>query len=838
MIVIFGGGVCRGASNALSKLDVATLSRRGGGGVLLLFFTTILQAQSLHLNRANDALRDLDYMTAIVEYQQVLQKEDVAEAKINLAECYRKINDTENAEYWYGQVVRLPNIKPINKLYYGMMLQANGKCDVARVWLEQYLKDMPGDARGQFLAKACDMEEELRSKNRGIYTITHLPINTHLDDFAPAITGDKIVFASDRETGVAIKRTNMWTGNPFSELYVADFQTDKTGFGDFTFQAPRKFSREINTRYHEASAAFSGDGQTVFFTRNNFNDGKTGRSEDGLVKLSIYSAQLDKNGDWTNVTILPFCSDEFNSVHPSLSADGKRLYYASNRPGGFGGMDLYYSDLNNGAWGSPINLGPVVNTEGNEIFPFAEKNGQLHFASNGHIGLGGLDIYYTVPLAKSEWTMPVNLGAPINSNADDFGIAFGGNLSWGFFTSDRDGGAGRDDIYGFQKNAAPVEIFVFDNQTKKPISGATVLNGNTKVTLTTNANGIVAFDMKQAECASFISTKKGYEPLEKTACAGDSTDGQITRIELALQKQSNFTVQGIVFDMSNGFPADMAKITLLNDCGKPISEPFVTAADGRYKFKLDRNCCYTLRASMEGYIAAVADGICTKNPTQSPAIKVNLSLEPYRDAEGFIVDNAKDAMDQGPTYNDISGLYENPDGTPASFELGKGLEVRDGVLFDNGSPSRPEESRWQRGSNGFLVNLYYDFNASGLRPESLPELAKLLKTMRENPDFQVEIASHTDARGSDVYNLQLSQDRAIAVVDWLVSKGIPREQLSAKGFGETKLVNRCGNDVPCTETEHQLNRRTEFRITGVGGTTMSKPPEIKVKTKACEGCPF
>lgn len=173
------------------------------------------------------------------------------------------------------------------------------------------------------------------------------------------------------------------------------------------------------------------------------------------MKLSIYTARRDKNGDWTDVSILPFCSEEFNTVHPSLSADGRRLFFSSNRPGGFGGIGVLYSDFFNGAWSPPINLGPVVNTEGNEIFPFAEKNGRLHFASNGHIGLGGLDIYYTVPLAKNEWSMPVNLGAPINSNADDFGIVFGANETWGFFTSDRDGGAGRDDIYVFRKMLRP-----------------------------------------------------------------------------------------------------------------------------------------------------------------------------------------------------------------------------------------------------------------------------------------------------------------------------------------------------------------------------------------------
>lgn len=434
--------------------------------------------------------------------------------------------------------------------------------------------------------------------------------------------------------------------------------------------------------------------------------------------------------------------------------------------------------------------------------------------------------------------MPVNLGAPINSNRDDFGIAFGTDPSWGFFTSDREGGAGRDDIYAFQKNAAPVEIFVFDLQSKKPISGATVLNTTTGFSLTTNSDGIVAFDMKQSECAAFTMAKKAYESLEKTACAGDAENGQITRIEFGLQKLTNFTVQGIIFDMSDGFPAEGARVILHNDCGKPVSEPAITGADGRFKFKLDRNCCYTVRAVMDGFIAAVGEGLCTKNPTQSPVFKVNLSLEPFRDAEGFIVDSPNQAVQQGPSYNDITGLYENPDGSPASFELGNGLEVRDGVLFDNGSPSRPDESRWQRGSDGFLVNLYYDFNAAQLRPESMPELSKLFKTLRENPEFLVEIASHTDARGSDDYNLQLSQQRADAVVEWLVAKGLTRDRLSAKGYGETKLVNKCGNGVQCEESEHQLNRRTEFRIIGMGGVSTSKPPATKPKTAPCDGCPF
>jgi outer membrane protein OmpA-like peptidoglycan-associated protein/Tol biopolymer transport system component len=798
----------------------------------LLFGAAPAFAQSFNLNQANAAMRDLDYMTAIILYQQVLEKdENNAEALMNLAECYRKINDKENAEIWYAKVVKLAESKPIHKLYYGMMLQANGKCDMAKAWLNQYAREMPDDARGQYLARACDIQEELMTKNKGIYIISPMPFNSNLDDFSPVVIGEKVVFASDRAQTGPVQRTNMWTGSPFAELYSVSFGIKGTHPGHFSYGQPEKFSKNINTKFHEAAAAFSPDKKTIFFTRNNFSEGSTGKSDEGQVKLKIYAAQSDGAGGWQNEISLPFNSDEYNVAHPSLSADGKRLYFASNMPGGYGGMDLYVSELEGKQWGPPVNLGPVVNTEGNEIFPFLDPNNRLYFASNGHIGLGGLDIFYTTPASqkRDDWNLPVNLGFPVNSNSDDFAITFGGDLTWGFFTSDREGGAGRDDVFGFQKSASPVEIFVFDANTKLPLSGASVANSKSGLTLTTGPDGKIAFDMRVAECADFSAGKKGYEPLVKNICADPNAPNAITRIEIPLQKVANFTLQGIVFDMTDGFPAAGATVTLTGDCGKKTAETVVTGADGRYKFKLDKECCYTAKATKEGFIAGTASDICTKGLTKNTTLKSNLNLQPYLDSEGFIVQ--KNAAK--PTFNPASGLYENSDGTPANFNLGNGLEVRGGVLLDNGSPSIPEKSAWERGSEGFLIHLYYDFDQAGIRSESQPELEKLLKTLQDNPELQVEIASHTDSRGSDEYNLTLSQQRADEVVKWLTGHGIALERLSGRGYGENKPVNHCTNDVPCTEAEHQLNRRTEFRITGKSVSIKSNP-----KAGPCEGCPF
>jgi outer membrane protein OmpA-like peptidoglycan-associated protein len=808
--------------------------------ILLAFFLSgflPLSAQSLLLNQASNAMRDLDYMTAIVLYQQVLESEENPEAVMNIAECYRKINDKVNAERWYSQVVKLPNAKPIHRLYYGMMLQANGKCDAAQAWLNQYVKDAPDDARGQHLARACEIQEELMTKNKGIYVISKMPFNSNLDDFSPAVVGNKIVFASDRTQTGPVQRTSMWTGNPFAELYAAEFNPKGAHPGEFSYAPAEKFSKGINTKFHEAAVSVSPDGRMIYFTRNNFSDGVSGKSEEGMVKLKIYSAEADGQGGWQNETGLPFNSDEYSVAHPSLSADGRRLYFASNMPGGYGGMDLYVSELENGRWGQPLNLGPVVNTEGNEIFPYIAPNNRLYFASNGHIGLGGLDIYYTTPAAQGldSWNFPVNLGHPVNSNFDDFGITFGGDLTWGFFSSDRVGGNGRDDVYGFQKSASPVEIYVFDANTKLPVSGAAITNSKSGLMMTTGPDGRIAFDMRFADCADFSIEKKNYEPATKAGCADKNNPGNITRIEIPIQKVANFGIQGIVFDMTDGYPAEGATVTLTSDCGKS-AETAITGPDGRYKFKLDKDCCYTVKATKEGYIAGSDTDNCTKGLQKSATLKANLNLQPYLDGEGFIVGNQGENREARPIFNDETGLYENPDGSPASFEIGNGLEVRSGVLFDNGSPSLPEKNTWERGSSGFLVNLYYDFNASNVSEQSRTELEKLLKTLQENPELQVEISSHTDSRGSDDYNLELSQRRADWVVIWLTQQGIALERLTGRGYGETKPVNHCLNDVPCTEAEHQLNRRTEFRVTG-SGETISQP-QSSPKTKPCAGCPF
>ncbi len=795
-----------------------------------------LPAQGILQRQADQAMQDLDYMTAIVLYQQVLENDDDSSAKINLAECYRKINDTENAEHWYGEVVKLPAAKAIHRLYYGMMLQANGKCSEAKTWFDIYRAERPDDARGQHLAAGCEQAEQLTKAGEGIYVVSRLPFNSNMDDYSPMLHGNQIIFASDRKDNSPLQRTNMWTGTSFTELYRVPFQSNSGVPSTFHYGPPEKFSSQINSKFHEAAVTFSADGKTIFFTRNNFIEGKTGRDDEGLVKLKIYTGNATQPDQWENLQALPFCSDEYSVAHPSITADGKRLYFSSNKPGGYGGMDLYFSDLEAGRWGLPMNLGPDVNTEGNEVFPFINSDGRLYFASNGHAGLGGLDIYYTTPKGKGDWNTPINPGAPLNGTHDDFGITFNAEGTWGFFSSDREGGLGRDDIYSFTKRAVPVEIYVTDPYTKAPVSGATVTNQNTGLTLTTSTEGKIGFDMRFDECATFSVTRKNYEIATKEGCTTNFAADQTLRLDVSLEKKANHTLQGLVFDMMDGLPSEGIVVTLTNDCGKPVDVQ-TTSEEGRFQFRIDKNCCYTVKATSEGYIADVSEPQCTAGLSPGQSLRVDLSLEPYRDADGFTIKKPNPAVAPMPHFNPKTGLYENADSSVATYDFGNGLTLRKGVLFDNGAPSQPSEGGWQRSAAGFLVHLYYDFDATAIPAKSEPEMQKLLTTLLENPELKVEIGSHTDARGSAEYNLDLSQRRADAVVDWLVHHNIARDRLTARGYGETQPINDCSDTKPCTEEQHQLNRRTEFRVIGKSTVNSSKTEE-KPKTAPCVGCPF
>ncbi len=865
---------------------------------MMLLFAATLSAQSAKLERAKRSMKELDYVGAIELLNQILSKGDDAGAKIALADCYRKISDSQNAEFLYGQVVRLPEAQPIHFLYYGEMLQRNGKCDLAREWYNKFAEAVPEDVRGQYQTKACDYEAELKTKGEEIYAVKRTQFNSNLDDFGAAFYKDGIIFASERDKGSAVKRSHSWTGEPFLDLY---FVPIKNCGADVQTGRPEKFTSDINSKYHDAIVTFTKDQSTIFFTRNNYSKGKTGADDEGIVRLKIYTAKKKGTGFSTEES-LPFNSDEYSNAHPAINAGGTKLYFSSDMPGGFGGMDLYVSELENGRWGPPMNLGPNINTEGNELFPFIHSSGRLYFASDGHLGMGGIDIFYVDSRGDGQWTSPENPGSPINSTDDDFGINLNDEGTCGFFSSDRQGGSGRDDIYSFTKMATPVKIFVYDEVTKEPIADALITSDScVKKVLKTGKDGRAIIDMKFNSCCSFTAEMSGYEKNKKTGCVRDASMAENVVIEIPLKKNKKFAVEGFVFDQNTGLPLAEAKVTLIGCDSTKVKQTFTTDASGKFEFKLDEGCCYKLRGEKDKYFAVTTpDTVCTKGLVASKTYSVNLNLQPSTTSEpkptdltstttkttpttmpinpnavyfdpdkGLYLKNGKpfSGTDNGTTYKNgkvvggktPSDIASNTPKDPNAvyFDREKQLFVKGGIPFTgmhNGASYKdgkavdgltPSSSLYTDDptAQAYLLDIYYDFDQSSLRDESLPELEKLLKLMQNNTSQIIEISSHTDTRGSNNYNNRLSQRRAESVVRWLIDKGVDRDRLVPRGYGEGMTTNKCINNVKCTESEHQLNRRTEFRVLGCkdcidkDNVKLSKP-KANPRVDKCHGCPF
>jgi outer membrane protein OmpA-like peptidoglycan-associated protein/tetratricopeptide (TPR) repeat protein len=825
----------------------------------LLMCSNAVFAQSSKVTRARQYMKDLNYTEAIEILQPLAAKDNNPDAKIALAECYLKVSDVVNAEMMYAQVVKLPTAQPVHYLYYGQMLQRNGKCDAAKDWYAKFTESAPEDVRGQHLHKACENEQELKTKGDGIYEVATTTFNSRLDDFGPAFYKDGsregLVFASERDKGVIVKRNHSWTGNPFLDLY---FVPVKKSGSKMVYGRPEKFASDINSKYHDAIVTFSKDQQTVYFTRNNFTHGKAGKDDDGTMKLKIYSAQKGKGTtSWGNEMDLPFNSDRYSCAHPALSADGNKLYFASDMPSGYGGMDLYVAEKENGKWGAPVNLGPSVNTEGNELFPYIQNNGRLYFSSDGQLGLGGLDIYYVDEKGANQWTAPENMGGPINSKDDDFSISFNEDGTAGFFSSDRQGGAGRDDIYSFTKAAIPVQIFVYDEETKEPIENASVTSDScNRAEYKTGKNGRVSVDMKFNTCCTFKAGKDTYEPNSKEACSKAANEKGSDLVEIPLRRQMRFLMEGVAYDQVLGTPLEGVTITLTSDCPGDSTQTLVTDASGKFAFALKKECCYKVKGEKVQFLSATAEGdsLCTKGLKESKTLQVVLNLQPTNAPAAQKPPTVSQAQPQKPYLDPSKGVYVNPtNDKPAQGKI-NGVNYNEGKIVDapkSATPAgpagtgvfEPSTTPHEDGAQAYLLHIYYDFDQSFIRDESNPELDKLLKMLKENPTYIIELASHTDSRGSNAYNNRLSQRRAESVVRWLVEKGIERDRLVPRGYGENMNVNKCANNIPCSEQEHQMNRRTEFRVIGCKGCMESEKSKISrpnqnTKVDSCKGCPF
>ena len=391
--------------------------------VLLAF--TLLGTCVFSQNRyevKGDKLKDMyRYVAAVEAYNKALANENRSQIKLKLADCYRMLNDPEMSSKWYEEAFE-KNIEtdPIHKYNYALALTSTGDIENAERWFRTYMSEVPEDERSKrFLEQFREIEKLY--KDSSLYVIEKVPFNSNYADFSPTPYKNDIVFVSARNAGLSQFK---WDGTAFLDIFIS--YRNSLGI----FSQPASFHKKINTRFHEGPVSFYSNGSKMVLTRNNFEKRKLGNSAEGISKLKIYFSSLDKKGEWQEGTPLPFNNDEYSVGHPTISEDGSTLYFISDMPGGVGGTDIYVTRKRGGKWSDPKNLGTDINSKGSEMFPYLDGEKQLVFASNGHGGLGGLDIF-TYNFEKEEIR---NLGYPINSKRDDFGLIFDSEIS-GFFSS-------------------------------------------------------------------------------------------------------------------------------------------------------------------------------------------------------------------------------------------------------------------------------------------------------------------------------------------------------------------------------------------------------------------
>ncbi|MBP6759147.1 MAG: OmpA family protein [Flavobacterium sp.] len=384
------------------------------------------------------------YVDAIATYERVAEKGYKDEKMFQkLGNAYYFNAELEKAAKWYGELFAMNQEQEPEYYYrYSQCLKSVGEYAKADDMLEQFNKKSGNDKRAKLFAKHKNYLEEIKA-NSGRFNIEDAGINSEFSDYGTAFSGNKLVFASARDTGNVSKRVFKWTNQSFTNLYASEVNSRGN------LEAPKPFGNRMNSKFHESTPVFTKDGKTVYFTRNNFLDGKKGKDNKKITLLKLYKATLE-NDSWGNVTELPFNSDQYSVAHPMLSPDDKTLYFASDMPGTFGQSDLFKVAINDiGSFGKPENLGATINTEGRETFPYVSDENELYFASDGHPGLGGLDVFVSKVEQDGSFKEVQNVGAPLNGPQDDFAFLIDSKTRNGFFTSNRTGGKGYDDIYKF-----------------------------------------------------------------------------------------------------------------------------------------------------------------------------------------------------------------------------------------------------------------------------------------------------------------------------------------------------------------------------------------------------
>lgn len=743
----------------------------------LLCVTTEAFAQKgngVNIRRADAFYDQFDFKNALDMYKTAsANNEENLYVKGRIGNCYKLLNEIHNAEEWYEDVAMSGDTDPIYKFYYGQSLLANGKYEKAREVWNSYFIIMGNESR------ILDKVPEFLVQENKQYSIKIEDFNSQHADFSPYFLEDELYFVSNRKDDAFLSRDDVWSGRPFTQLYrMPKASKDITENQDTVTQAkgkPEVFNKSsVSKRYHEGPITWDPNLNDLYITRSNYEGKKVVKGDDDeinlkIVKVAFMNGTEEDNGDFGGEMVdnTTFSSDEYSVAYPTITIDGNYMVFASDMPGGYGGLDLYLSENVGGMWSNPINLGEGINTPGNDAFPHIMSNGTLYFASDGHFGLGGYDLYEAKLKEDGFFAPPVNLRSPINSTYDDFGMWMDERFTNGYFTSNRPSNYGDDDIYSFIKETFIFEAVVYDSKTQERLPDAKVtlvnlINGK-EVVMTSDADGYVTSDILPNSKFGLAVDKDEYLPES----AEFNTLEDNVYAEIPLVKDFGIVLDITVIDEDTQEEIPNSTISLIN-LDNEEEETVTTNKYGKTSFVVDPNVNYRIRASKD--LAA----------------------------EDFV-------------YLAVSNDF-NTFGTKAPAQLYTTIALKKQCL----------------GCEIVIEDILYDLDKYYIRNDAALILNNLVKVLEDNPTIEIELASHTDCRASQKYNMWLSAKRAEAAVNYIIESGIDYRRLTAAGYGETQPLEVPGvpglyctcegqtgpgvNDPRCAEYVHQLNRRTAFSI--------------------------
>jgi outer membrane protein OmpA-like peptidoglycan-associated protein/tetratricopeptide (TPR) repeat protein len=722
-----------------------------------------VSAQTAKQKRADKYYESFSYVKAASLYED-LAKQNMAndQSLKRLADSYNHTGNYLKAEEWYSKLYKENKADAEETYSYAQVLKANGKDNEAELVLQKFHAIKGSDSRAvEYIKKKTEIAK-LKSE-KPYFLVAGIQGNSVEADFSPTFWNDKVLFVSGRNHSLANVTTHTWNDKPFLNLYVADRDANRN------LTEIKKFEGHVNTKYHEGPSVFTKDGKTLYFTRNNYFKHKYNKSTKGVNMLELYRA-VNKDGTWTTDK-LSVDNDEYSVGHPALSADEKTLYFVSDMPGGMGGTDLWKAPINaDGSIGTPLNLGAPVNTEGNEMFPYMSPDGVLYFSSNGHLGFGELDVFAAQPSKTGTFAKVMNLGAQVNSGKDDFGFVLDKDGRFGYLSSNRDGGAGDDDIYAVTamrplKVSYMVKGVVYEKGTTTPLINANIefkdAKGTVIQTVSTNESGAYEFEVEPQLNYSLAGTKEKYfggENKFNTNELGDKTE--LTK-DIYLEKDPGLSLFALITDAKSAAPLEGVKVSMEDEFTDETVN-FTTPATGDFRKplsgkKIGDEIVYLIKLEKAGYLTKTV--AFSKKVDKAGEIKVH------------------EALDMTMSKLEIGG------------DLAKMIDIKP---------------------------IYFDLGKYAIRKDAAAELDKIVKIMNEYPTMVVQLGSHTDCRSSMASNMKLSDNRAKSSAQYIKSRIANPERISGKGFGETKLLNGCACEgtvkSTCSEADHQANRRTEFII--------------------------